>query len=109
VINASEGLPFHITTAGGKCREAAVNSCPVLHFSIVFVCFFGIIDFPALLSVENRVPLKPVLGDVRDIAFFHYTACTDSIKRSLHFSCNFVVINALDGSPGLYPDLYRFI
>jgi hypothetical protein len=53
---------------------------------------------PALLSVENGVPLKPVLGDVRDVAHFHYPSGTDSIKSSLQFSCNFVVINASEGS-----------
>jgi hypothetical protein len=49
---------------------------------------------PELLSVENLVPLKPVLGGVRDVACFHYPPCTDSIKQSLQFFCNFVVINA---------------
>ena len=53
---------------------------------------------PALLSVENWVPLKPVLGGVRDVAHFHYPSWTDSIKPSLQFSYNFVVINASEGS-----------
>jgi hypothetical protein len=53
---------------------------------------------PALLSVENWVPLKPVLGGVRDVTRIHYPSCTDSIQPSLKFSCNFVVINASDGS-----------
>jgi hypothetical protein len=53
---------------------------------------------PALLSVENWVPLKPVLGGVRDVALIPYPSCTDSIKPSLQFSCNFVVINASEGS-----------
>jgi hypothetical protein len=53
---------------------------------------------PALLSVENWVPLKPVLGGVRDVAHIYYPPCADSIKRSLQFSCNFVGINASEGS-----------
>jgi hypothetical protein len=50
---------------------------------------------PALLSVENWVPLKPVLGGV---ALIHYPSCTDSIKPSLQFLCNFVMINASERS-----------
>jgi hypothetical protein len=50
------------------------------------------------LSVENWGPLKPVLGGVRDVALIHYPSCTDSINPSLQFLCNFVVINASEGS-----------
>jgi hypothetical protein len=53
---------------------------------------------PARLSVKNGVPLKPVLGGVRDVALIHYPSCTDTIKPRLQFSCNFVVINASKGS-----------
>jgi hypothetical protein len=53
---------------------------------------------PAMLSVENRVPLQPMLGGVRDVARFNYPSYTDSIKPSLQFSCNYVVINAYEGS-----------
>jgi hypothetical protein len=35
---------------------------------------------------------------VRDVALIHYPSCTDSIKPSLQFLCNFVVINASEGS-----------
>jgi hypothetical protein len=49
---------------------------------------------PALLSVENLVPLKPVLGGVSDVALIHYPSCTDTIKPNLQFSYNFVVIIA---------------
>jgi hypothetical protein len=31
--------------------------------------------------------------------FFHYPSCIDSIKPSLQFACNFVAINASQGSP----------
>jgi hypothetical protein len=44
---------------------------------------------PAPLSVENKVPLKPVLGGLRDVALFHYPSCKNSIKPSLQFLCNF--------------------
>jgi hypothetical protein len=53
---------------------------------------------PALLSVENWVPLKLVPGVVRDVALIHYPLCTDSIKPSLQFSCYLIVIHAFDGS-----------
>jgi hypothetical protein len=53
---------------------------------------------PTLLSVENWVSLKPVQGGVRDVARIHYPSCTDSIKPSLQYPCNFVVINASEGS-----------
>jgi hypothetical protein len=51
----------------------------------------------ALLSIENLVRLKPVLSGVRDVALIHNPSCTDSIKPSLQFLCNFVVINASEG------------
>jgi hypothetical protein len=53
---------------------------------------------PALLSNENRVPFKPVLGGVRDVALVHYPSCADSIQPNLQFLCNFVVINASEGT-----------
>jgi hypothetical protein len=51
----------------------------------------------ALLSVEKRVPFKPVLEGVVDVELIHYSSCTDSIKPSLPFSCNFVVIDSSKG------------
>jgi hypothetical protein len=89
---------LYFTTAGVKCRVAAIKSCLVLHFSVViFSCPSGSL-MPALLSVENKVLLKPVLGDVRDVALIHYPSCTDSIKPSLQFFFNVVVINASEES-----------
>jgi hypothetical protein len=38
-----------------------------------------------------------LLGGVRDVSHIHYPSWTDSIKPSLQFSCNFVVINASEG------------
>jgi hypothetical protein len=49
------------------------------------------------IHIPNSWPLL-VLGGVRDFALIHYPSCTDSIKPSLQFSCNFVVINASEGS-----------
>jgi hypothetical protein len=92
VINASEGsLCFHIFILhNSRCQVlcGSCKSCLVLHLSVVI--FFGPSGtlMPALLSVENLVPLKPVLGGVRDVALIHYPSCTDSIKPSLQFSCN---------------------
>jgi hypothetical protein len=55
---------------------AAVKSCPVPHFSVViFFWSFGIIMTPTLLSVENWLPLKPVIGGLRDVACFHNPSC----------------------------------
>jgi hypothetical protein len=73
------------------------KSCPVLHFSVVIFSGPSGSLMPALLSVENLVPLKPVLGGMRDIALIH-NPCKDSIKLRLQFSCNFVVSNAPEGS-----------
>jgi hypothetical protein len=42
--------------------------------------------------------LKAGARGVRDVALIHSSSCTDSIKPSLQFSCNFVVINASEGS-----------
>jgi hypothetical protein len=83
-----------------KCCVAAVKSYPVLHFSVQLLYFSGPSGslMSARLSVENWVPLQPVLGDVRDVASIHYPSCTDSIKPSLQFSCNFVMIYASEGS-----------
>jgi hypothetical protein len=77
---------------------AAVESCPVLHFSDVIFFWPSGSLMPALLSVENGVSLKPVLGGVGDVARIHYPSCTYSIKSILQFSCHFVVINASEGS-----------
>jgi hypothetical protein len=85
---------LYFTTAGVKCGVAAVKCCLVLHFNVViFFWSFGIIDASTI-----KCPLKPVLGGVRDVAPIHYPSCTDSIKPSLQFLCNFVVINASEGS-----------
>jgi hypothetical protein len=37
-------------------------------------------------------------GDARVAALFHFSSCTDSNKSSLQFLCNFVVLNASEGS-----------
>jgi hypothetical protein len=70
------------------------------YFTSVLLYFSGPSGslMPALFSVENWVTLKPVIGGVRDVALIHFPSCTDSIKPSLQFSCNFDVINASEGS-----------
>jgi hypothetical protein len=88
---------LYFTKAGVTCRPAAVKSCPVLHFSVVIFSGPSGSLMPTLSSVENWVPLKPVLGGVRDVARTHYPSCTDSIKPSLQFLCYFVVLDASEG------------
>jgi hypothetical protein len=102
VINASEGsLCFLIFILHNSRCQVLCGSCKKLpRTSLQLLYFSGPSGslMPALLSVENWVPLKPVLGGVRDVARIHYRSCTDSIKPSLQFSWNFVVINASEGS-----------
>jgi hypothetical protein len=85
------------------CRSnlyyAGINTTliPSLNFYLFELLYFSGPSgslMPALLSVQNRVPLKPMIGGVRDVALIHYPSCTDSIKPSLQYSCNFVAINA---------------
>jgi hypothetical protein len=82
--------------------QVLYGSCKMLPRTSFQCCYIFIGPsgslMPAILSVENWVPLKPMLGDVRDVALIHYPSCTDSIKRSLQFSCNFVGTNASEGS-----------
>jgi hypothetical protein len=94
VINASEGsLCFQIFILHNSRCQVPRDSCKK-YFTSVLLYFTG----TALLSDENWVPLKPVLGGVRDVALVHYPSCTDSIKPSLQFSGNSFVINASEGS-----------
>jgi hypothetical protein len=77
-------------------------------FEFGFVCFsvviffwsFGIIDTSYIKCWQlNTAQAGAGWGrGVRDVARINYPSCTDSIKPSLQFSCNFVVINASDGS-----------
>jgi hypothetical protein len=89
---------LYFTTAGVKCHLAAVKGCPVPHFSIViFFWSFGIIDASTIKCWELSTAQAGARG-VRDVARIHYPSCTDSIKPNLQFCCNFVVINASEGS-----------
>ena len=50
------------------CRVAAVKCLPVHHHSADYI-FFVLWDHWLILSqFENKVPLKPVLGDVGSVA-----------------------------------------
>jgi hypothetical protein len=84
------------------------KSCPVLHFSVVIFSGPSGSLMPTLLSVKNWVPLKAVLGGVRDVALIHFPSCTDSIKPSLQFLYYFVVINASEGSL-LFSEFYNSV
>jgi hypothetical protein len=67
----------------------------VFHFSVVlFIWSFRIIDSNTFKCWK----LSTTQAGVRDLALIHYPSCTDSIKPSLQFSRNFVVINASEGS-----------
>jgi hypothetical protein len=70
----------------------------LLHSSVVIFSGPSGSLMPALISVENWVPLKLVLWGVRDVALIHYPSCSDSIKPSVQLLCYFVVINASEGS-----------
>jgi hypothetical protein len=96
VIYASEAsLYFKIFILHNSRCQLLCGSCTKLP-RISLQCYYIFLVLPALLSVENWVPLMPVLGGVRDVALIHYSSCTDSIKPSLQFLRNFVVINASD-------------
>jgi hypothetical protein len=88
---------LYFTTACVKCCVAVVKSCAVLHFSVVIFGPSGPLIL-TLESVEYWVPPKPVLWDVRNVALFHHPSFTDSIKPSLQFLCNFIVVEASEGS-----------
>ena len=57
--------------------------------------FLVLLDSNAF-SIENLVPLKPVLGGVRDVAHISLSL-TDSTKLSLQFSYLYFGFVALDG------------
>jgi hypothetical protein len=81
------------TTAGVKCRVAAVQSCPVLSCQ----CWYIFLVLPSTLSADDGIPLKSGLGCVRDVS--PYLFWTESIKPSLLFSCIFVVFMVSKESP----------
>jgi hypothetical protein len=81
-----------------KTAMAAVSSCPVLHVSVViFFWSFGTIDASTIKCWELSTARAGAM-DGRDVALIHDPICTNSIKSSLQFSCNFVVINTSEWS-----------
>jgi hypothetical protein len=103
VINVSKGSKFSriFILHNSRCQVLCGSCKKIAIFTSLLLYFFGPSRslVTAILSVEIWVPFKPVLGDVRNVAHFNYLSCKDSIKPSLQFSFNFVVINASEGSP----------
>jgi hypothetical protein len=89
---------LYLITAGVKCCVAAVKRCPVLHFSVViFSLSFRIIDASTIKYWQLSTAQAGPTGREGYIAHIHDPSCTDSIKPSLQFLHNFVVINASEG------------
>jgi hypothetical protein len=89
---------LYFTTADVKSCVAAVKRCPVLHFSVViFFWSFGIIDASTIKCWKLSTAQAGARGRV-GCCTIHLSTCADSIKPSVKFSCNFVVINASEGS-----------
>jgi hypothetical protein len=83
---------------------ATVQNCTVLHFSVViFFWYFGIIESSTFQWLEISTAQTGVRG-IRDVDLFHYPSCTNSIKSSIQFLCNFVVYNVFKGS--FFPDIW---
>jgi hypothetical protein len=56
------------------------------------------IEYRSKYDKQGKAAFNAGARGVRDVAPIHYPSCTDSVKPSLQFSCNFVVINSFDGS-----------
>jgi hypothetical protein len=103
VINASEGsVCFQIFILHNSRCHVLCGSCKNFPFTSLQYCYIFLVLrdhwYQHYLVLRIWVPLKPVLEGVRDFALIHYPSCTDSIKPSVQCSCNFVVINASEGS-----------
>ena len=69
-----------------------------LHLSVVIsIWSFGFNDLNTF-SIENRIPLRPVLGGVRDFTFFIISHEQTQIKPSLQFSFLYFGLVVLEGS-----------
>jgi hypothetical protein len=79
---------FIHTTASGMCCVAAPYFT-----SVLFCWFFEFSTFKCLVLSTAQAGAR----GVRDVAFFHYSSCTYSIKPSLQLLCNFAVFNASKG------------
>ena len=60
---------FIFTIAGVKCCVAAVKSCPNF-ISVLYFLWSFVINDTNTFSIKNWIPLKSVLGGVRDVALF---------------------------------------
>ena len=75
-----------------KCCVAAVKSYPdFISLLLYFFWSFGINDYNTF-SIENWIPLKPVLGGVRDLALFIIS------REQTQFSFLYFGLVALQGS-----------
>ena len=69
----------------------------MLHFSLSFnheqtLPVFSLSWFVCSRGIENLIPLKPVLGDVRDVITSYYLSWIDSINASLVFNFHFFIL-----------------
>ena len=72
--------------AGFKHAAVRVGTPRVFSSQWFFFIFFLVLrDNSNTFSIENWIPLNPVLACVRDVARFHYFSWADSIKPSLQF------------------------
>jgi hypothetical protein len=81
---------LYITTASVKCRVAAVKSWP--YFTLMLLYISG----PHELKIEYSS--SRCQGTLGKLQLFHCPSCSDSIKPSLQFLYNFVVIDASERS-----------
>jgi hypothetical protein len=81
------------TTAGVKCRLAAVKSCPKLHFSVViFFLSFGIIDSRTFKGWKLSTTQAGARG--REGCCTFSLSHMYKLNQTVEFQCNYVVINA---------------
>jgi hypothetical protein len=86
-----------------KSSNALVNIMLDTHISVLYMFWsFGIIDSNTLMCWKMCWKLLSIAEagarELEGCCIFYNPSFTDFIKRSLQFSCNFVVINASEGS-----------
>jgi hypothetical protein len=90
---ASEGSLFYqkFIHHNSRCQVlcGSRKRCPEIHFNVVIFSGSSNLLSPALLSVESWVPLKPVLGGVKDEELFFIIP---HVQIQSNRICNFHVI-----------------